>query len=302
MRKYILNTIRFGIGVLILFLLFYKIGFLKIYNTLKIINPWFLIPIFFFFLLSWIISTLNIKILLKPLGYKISFWKLFRFFWISKTVTLIVPGRIGDFSIIAFLKDKKYNIGKLSAVVFTDKVLTLFFSFLFAIIGFIIFFDWSLVLKVVVSFALITIIFFLLLTKKSKNFIKKYILRRYAVHMSGFTGTFYDYFKKYKKFVLIDMFWTVIRILANVISEFFMFLALGNIVGIFFLIIIESIETIIGMLPITPEGIGIKQSLGVYLFGLIGIASPIVAARYVIGLLEKYFCGLLSILFVKKFR
>ena len=78
-----------------------------------------------------------------------------------------------------------------------------------------------------------------------------------------------------------------------------MFLALGTKINLTYLILIGGLETLSTLIPITINGLGIKQALGVYFFSLLGIAPEIVAARYIIGIVTQYFFGLLTTMFIK---
>ena len=47
------------------------------------------------------------------------------------------------------------------------------------------------------------------------------------------------------------------------------------------------------------NGLGVKQSIGVYLYSLIGVGTAVTSARYVIGFVINYGFALVSVLFAK---
>ncbi|MCK4589131.1 MAG: flippase-like domain-containing protein [Nanoarchaeota archaeon] len=302
MKKSFKNLIKFGTGWLILFFVFYKIGLSNIYDSLKLMNLWFLIPITLLFILTWIMNTINLMVLLKPLKYTISFWKMFKHYWMSQLASLVLPGSIGNFSIIVFLKDKELNVGRISAMLLMDKIITLICYLSFAVLGFVVLFDFgNLLFKTLVLFFLVVGLLTLILTKKIRLFIRKYILRKYAKHFTGFSDTFFNYFKRHKKAIFINVFWTVSRILTIGVVIFLIFLSLNSYINLWAIIVITCMESIIAMTSITPQGIGIKEPVGMYLYSLIGVPAPIAAARYIIIILEKYVLMFL-IVFIKKIK
>src|SRR3989344_2664380 len=70
-KTWLIWTIKLLFGLVILFILFYKVGIYNILNTIKSINPIYLLPLIITFLSDSLLATLNIKILLKAINLKL---------------------------------------------------------------------------------------------------------------------------------------------------------------------------------------------------------------------------------------
>lgn len=303
MKNIYSNLLRLLAGLLIIILLFYKIGFADILNVLKLIKPFLLLPGFFFFILAWFISTLNLYILLQPQRLKIGVFRLFKYYFISKAVSLIFPGHLGEFSIIFLLKKRGLSLGDGGAIIFLDKLITVAISTLFAIAGFYFFFDINVTLKVTLVLSIIFISLVFLLTKRVRLFIRRFILKKYSNKFNGFSITFFSYFNKHKGLLFFDVLITIIRIFCNIVASFFVFLALGQFISIWILLVVGCMETVITLIPITFNGLGTRQLTGIYILSnLVGIDSSIVAAKYVIYLIFNYGIGLLTFAFLKRLK
>jgi len=299
-RKKQKGIVRILFGLAILLFLFYKVGFKSIGLALKDLDLKYMPLILFLFILSWFIAMLNLKILFKPLKLEIANKRLFKYFMLSKAISLIFPGRIGEFSIVLFLKKHGISIGESTAVVFLDKLITIIVSSIFGFLGIFFFFGKLYMIRLLLLFVLAIFLLFIFLKEKSRQIIRKHILRRYASKFKGFSKTLFSY-RKQKRLILYDSFLTLLRIFLNVVAAFFIFLAFGKNINLFVLFLVSCIETLTTIIPLTTNGLGIRQGIGIYILSsFYGLESSIIAARYVIGILINYFLSLFSVIFFWK--
>ena len=52
-------------------------------------------------------------------------------------------------------------------------------------------------------------------------------------------------------------------------------------------------ETFSALIPITVNGLGLRQALGIYLYGLLGINAPVVASTQIVGWVVIYLFGVI---------
>ena len=78
-----------------------------------------------------------------------------------------------------------------------------------------------------------------------------------------------------------------------------MFFSLGADIPLLTLILISGLENVSNSIPLTINGLGIKQAVGIYVFSALGISPVITGARYATGLFIQYSFGFLSTLFIK---
>jgi uncharacterized protein (TIRG00374 family) len=297
------NIIKLIFGISLLFFVFYKIGLREIYKTILKINIFFVIPfIIIFYMLFFILGTINLKVLLDPIK-KVPFKKLLKYYALSWSFGLFIPAKIGEFSLIFLLKKEKIPIGKTTAISVIDKTITLITFAIFSAIGFLIFFNKADSLKfTLVLLIILAVAIFSVLSNRTRNIIKK-LIGKYHIYFKGFSKTLFSYLKKNKKVLLINFILTLIKWgLIDAGLVFIYFLAFGKVINPIYIILITAITLIVGLIPITINGIGVKTPTAVFLYSQLGIVSSIVASVYLIDLIIKYLIAsfILAFLFDKK--
>ena len=302
MKKSLKYLIRFFIGGIILILLFYKIGFGEVYNVILNMNILFLPIIFFLYFINVIIGSLNLKILFNPLS-RISFRDILKYHLISWSIGLFVPGKLGEFSLALFVRKENINLGKGLAVSLIDKLMTLSVLLGFAIIGFILFLDqiWTIVLLIIIVIGIMLFTTFLF-SRKLREFIITYILRKHKYKFEGFSSTIRDYIKTKKYILIINLFFTLLKTLVMVLMTYFIFLSFNANVSIFLILIIMSISIVSELIPISISGLGIKQAVGVALYSQVGVSTIISAGNYLFLFAVNYGLASLVILYYIIFK
>lgn len=301
MKKSTINVIKSILGIIILIILFYKLGLGDAFNTLKNINFYFVIIFLCFFFLSILGFSFNIFILLKKFDKNIIFAKLIKYTLIAWAAGMILPGKIGEFSLTHFLKKYEIGIGETSSILVLDKIITLMIIAILAILGFFIFFDITQTIYLIISLIVLFImIFIFIITDFGRGLIKKYILRKKQSLFKRFSKTMFEYFKHYKQLLIINTIVTIIRILTSGLMVHYIFKSLGVNVSLFMILLIFSMSTIISLIPITISGLGIKQSFGAYMYSLMGVPNHIIAGNYIINLLLVYGVSFIILMSIKK--
>jgi len=289
MNKKPLPYIKILIGVMILFLLIYKIGIDSIFSTLKQIKIHYIAIVIGLYLLNLLIGTLNVNILIKPYKHKINILKLFRYYVLSFSLGLFFPGRIGDMSLIYFLKKEKIDLGPGSSVFVLDKLITINILILLSIMGFSMFFTRLETLKLTLTILFILIIgLFMVFSEKGRYLIKRYILRGYSKRFKGFSKSLYNYLKNYKKEVALNYIITVFKTMLDSTIIYVLLLSFDISVPFLWVVIIKAIMVTISLIPITLNGIGIKESAGVLLFMRLNVDATIITAILIFILILNY--------------
>src|SRR3989344_4440912 len=100
MKKRIITLV---IGIITLFFLIYTISPTKLIDTLKEFNFIYLPLIIITLILDYILSGINIWILVLPLK-NISLPKIIKYVFLTLFFAVILPGKLADFLMIHFLK------------------------------------------------------------------------------------------------------------------------------------------------------------------------------------------------------
>ena len=102
--------VKICIGIALIYIVFNNMNlgeYLKVLKTAQLI--WILVAILLT-LGAMLLGSINIQILLYALGTKISFWKIYRYSTLSWAIGCASPGKLGEFSLVLFLKNIE-NIG-----------------------------------------------------------------------------------------------------------------------------------------------------------------------------------------------
>ncbi len=301
MKRFILRSwpkvLKYILGPLLLVILFWTIGIKQIWLLLTTIHLNYFVLAYLFFILSVFMAAMNLYILFYPLQ-KIDPQRFLQYFFASRITSLIFPGRLGEFSISYYLKKEKINLGRGIAAVVTDKLITVSCSMVLGLIAVSIFMKGLHIKAFALYILLMLVLFALLLSSTSRNFIKKWILRKYSHHFAGFSATLFSYERENKNMALLNMFFTLIRMIVIALSAKAIFLSLGTEIPLLTLILVSGLETLSNSIPLTVNGLGIKQAIGIYIFSEIGVSPIITGARYLLGFFIEYSFGFFSTLFI----
>ena len=289
------------IGILIFAYLINKIGLDKIIFTLKNFNPLYLPILLVILLISHFLSGLNLWILTRHLK-KISLINCIKYVFFTIFYSVFMPGKLADFLIIYYFKKKNISIGESSAIIFFDKIISLILKSILGILGVLLIFDkFNLILlslPIIIIFVIILSII-ILSSKTSRNLIRKYILRKYSYLFKGFSKKIIEYLKGYKKELFYNFSITVIKIIFETLLIYLLFLAFGLKSNFILILLVFNLLAIANFFisPIGISGGGVREGLGVIIFGLVGIDMAIVLNSYIIKIILIYFINL--IIFIK---
>src|SRR3989344_3992432 len=296
--RYWPKILKYFLGPLLLVILFWTIGITQIWALLTAADFTFFALAYLLFVLSTLITALNLYLLFYPLQ-KIEPKKFLQYFFASRITSLILPGRFGEFSLSYYLHEENINLGQGLAAVVTDKLISVACSMVLALIAVYIFMNGQHIAIVAIYMVVMLLLFVLMLSSTSRKFIKRWILRKYSHHFAGFSKTLFSYERENKKMALLNMLFSWIQIVVVALSTKMIFLSLGIEISLLTLILVSGLETLSNSIPITVNGLGVKQAIGVYVFSAIGVNPIITGARYLIGFVIEYSFGFFSTLFIR---
>ena len=297
----VINFLKLGIGWIILILLFYYIGIENAYKTLIGFNFFFLLPILLLFVAFLATSAFNLKILFDPLK-KMTFSKMFKLFCFSWTTGFFVPGRLGDFSLVYFLKNEGIEVGKGTAIVLLNKLITFLMLSAAAIFSLLVFFEVGQIFNVVAFLLLgwLAVLFFVF-SEFGRGIIKKFILGKYRVLFTGFSSTLQTYIKNYKHILLLNFCIAGLAWAIQTAITFLLFLGFSRQVDFMQLFLVIAATSLVSLIPLTASGIGIREGVFVFLTNRIGIPASVAlnaaAINLVINLSAVF---IISFLFLNK--
>ncbi|MBI4182005.1 MAG: flippase-like domain-containing protein [Candidatus Aenigmarchaeota archaeon] len=237
-------------------------------------------------LCSLFLDCINLKVLLRPLA-SVSVTRLFPKYLYSWALGLVTPGKVGEFAISFFLRDR-VPVGKTVAVYVIDKVTTLLVLILLSITGLFMFFAWETAAAVVALFlALWAAGMGLLFSSLGRRWARR-LLRRRAALFAGFSETFLEYMRTRKRLVLAALLLATARWVVNCFVVYLVFLAFRQAVSFPLLLAIVPLASLAAILPVTFSGLGVREGIFIFAASRAGIASSISAAVSVFLLVIDY--------------
>lgn len=297
MKKFLLTIIKIIISLSILLYLLYKLNFSEVYKTILAVSIFIIILIILRYFGLVFINSLNLKILTKSLRLRVSLPTLFKYNLLSYAVGQYSPGRAGEISLAYFLNKKGISYGEGTAVFIMDKLISTFALIVFSIFGFFIFFPKILAIKVsLLLIAFLAGLCFFLILKKTRKFAKKYILRKYSSKFKGFSRNLLYLLKRKKRFLLLNVLITFGRILFGGYIIYLILLFFDIKISFFLVPTISSVGIISSSLPISISGLGVRESIVVYLYSQFNVAAVIIGSVYLLITFLHYIISAISIL------
>lgn len=291
------TVIKIILSVTVLFVLLYIVGFKEVWNTFSSMKLKYLPLIIVLSFLHFFIGTYNIKILTDPL-HKISYKKLFKYHVLSWAAGTFIPGRLGEFGLVYLLREEGIMIGEGTAITMIDRLITIFTLGIFSMLGLFLFLTPWQALSYIITIAIgLAVISYIIFSDRGRRLLIK-LLRGYAKNFTGFSRTLYFFFKKQKTVLIINIILTFLKWILMTALVYLLFVSFG-ITGNFILIFLANVTTmIISLVPITINGLGVKESAAYFLYPLVNVPSSIAVSTYLVTAVLAY---LQSILFLVVF-
>lgn len=264
----------FIIGLVLLFLVLYFLGFQKIFSLLSKTNLfYFLLAALSFFVVE-ILAALKLK-LISPLKFP----KIFESHLAGMFLSQITPGRAGYLytSYSLAKKEDKSVSGKVGIVslvmgimmiskVFLIILAIIYFSFLFKIPNY--FF-----LSLLMPLLIIIFVFSILYSEKSKTFLSKIpFLKKGLKYLELMQKAVKEVSpKKLFSMIILDLcgwlFWGV--------QFFFLINSLGYSLSLLSCLMLQAILSAVLFIPISPNALGLGESANALIFSLLGFPASL---------------------------
>jgi len=292
-----LTYLKIIVGFLLIFFISKRIGVPNIIDALLKINTIYILLILIVYFVSLVIGSYNVKMLLNHKYKNIRFSSFFKHFFTSNSIGLFLPGKIGDFSISYFL-NREHNV-KAShsfSAVLIDKLLTLIFVILVALIGILFLFedliqDYLIILGII-ALAILGILVLIIFGKK----LIKIMLGDYYKYYDEISDFFKEILKSQKKILLLNILLTTLRSIILTLVFYLSFMAFGLNIDFIKLFLINSIVIFISLIPISISGLGIREGSAVFFFNKFNIPSAITFNAFILVTIITYIIAVINLI------
>jgi hypothetical protein len=301
-KKWLLQLI----GVLIFILIVSKIDIKNTFIILKNTNLLYFglaIPLSFIFLL---IKSWRWQYLLERQGIKVfKSLEIFSIYLVGFYLSLLTPGKIGDFSKVLYLKAKGFSVGKSLVTIFIDRVADILLIGGVAFFGSIfIFYFFNLYQLLLIALGFCFIFILIKIYKRYPLFFQKIILflipKNWKDDLKDNLNQFINDFKRFntKTYFFIAL-TTLICWLIFYFQVYLLALSLNIKISFLYIVVLTSILSISSLLPISPGGtnIGTRDAILVFFFTILGIDKKELAIALSLLILSLIFIdGLIGLI------
>jgi glycosyltransferase 2 family protein len=280
-----LNPLTFSLKIIVslsilTLILIFKISIQEVWNEFKNVNIWWLVVSFSLHGLGLLISAVRWQILIKAQGDSVPLSFLAKSYLVGNFFNTILPSRIGG-DVVRIWDGSKYSktVLKSSAIILVERLTGIIVLLLFALGSALFRLDmaqkvpviWVSLIMGLLGLAAVLLFFTPFIEKiinkiPSKGFLKKIIQKTIE-----FRSTIIFY--KTKKAALLKAFGWAFLLQANVILHFFLIgKALHLHIKIVDYLVFIPIVMLIQLIPITINGLGLREGAYIEIFEFYGIA------------------------------
>jgi uncharacterized protein (TIRG00374 family) len=324
--KKVLKILSFVIVLIILYSILRGIGFINIYNTLKIADIKYIILTFLSAFAVFLIWNYKWYLLVKEVK-KPKFLQIFPMLMAGSFINTTTPGaKVGGEPLRAYYLSKQYKLekSKFFATTIVDRTInTIAFAALsiFSILFVILFMNIEIWIRTILEIILVLLLLAILggfIIKQKVKFKRKYITtvltKIYYFYLFKIIRKRFNTYKKFENYVIKkleniintfkklikkekvfkkDLFLSFLMWFFNYLGTFFLFKALGYKISFLAIIIVVTLSVFIGSLFALPGGIGVIETIMISLYFSFGISSGVAATVAVMDRFIFYFYSLL---------
>lgn len=274
---------------LVIFLIF-KVEWFSIFEIFTHLNLGLYCLAFLLILCGMAISTMKWQILLKSIDYYGPFWRLFRYYYIGAFFNIILPSVIGGDTVRATLLRKDSSlILRNAASIFIERFLGFIVLLTIASVSFVI--NYRLFMGAIIEnimFIIVVVNFLLILSFFYPRLIKALLKPVYRILSFARFATFLklvdqtaralEKIRNNKKniffAILLSFIFQLVVITCYVLALF----ALGVDINPLYIFTLYPIVMVITMLPISINGIGLREWASIFIYGLVGVSRKDILA------------------------
>jgi glycosyltransferase 2 family protein len=279
----ILLILKIVITIVLVAFLIFKVKWFSIFEIFRHLNVGLYGLAFLLILLGMFISTIKWQLLLKSINYHEPFWQLFRYYYIGAFFNIFLPSVIGGDAVRATLLRKDSSLILRNAVsIFVERFLGFIVLLTIASVSFLLNYhlfagtiaEAIMLVVIAVNFLLILLFFCPKLIKiLSKpvyyilSFSRFTSLLRLVNQIAEALGKIRNNKKNIFFAVLLSLAFQLVVIICYVVVLF----ALGVDINPLYIFTLYPIVMVIVMLPISINGIGLREWASIFIYGLVGV-------------------------------
>jgi uncharacterized membrane protein YbhN (UPF0104 family) len=302
-HRHLSFAFKLTVSLLIFSFLVWKIGFFRIvdnFGQFKIFHALLAVAIF---PTTYIVAATGVVLMGRSISRNLEWWKGIEGFLATVSLSIFLPGRLGDLSLPFFWK-RYLKYGESLSILLIDKIITIIWVLglgscaIYAILHK----SMSIIIGtgILSVFAIFVLVFS---NKRVRVFCYKFLPRRFYEYYQGFISAIATISQKGKISVLATFVMTGLRMSLYGIIFWILLSGLNIACPLYYPIFILAIAQLVSILPISIMGMGTSELVLVFAFGKINIdASSVITVSLLGRAITMLWLGIFFVLFATKYR
>ncbi len=292
-KKIFMNVLKAIVTIILIAWVINKVGISQLFDLIKKVDFLTIVWVFLLLILMLITGAACIFVLFRAMNQKISFSKLLNAYGAAWGASNFLPGKAGDLMLLPLLKKEKIGYGHSLAIFMIDKIITLVSLSILSLIAIFLLLEFNTFLWILfVIIALLLVLLFVLYSKFTRGIIKKFILRKYSKKFKGFYKTTSFLMRGKKRYVLLNFILTFIKWFLASYAINLILISVGAKSSILYVYLVTSAITLLSMIPISINGLGVREYFATILYPKIGISPTQIVSVYLILIARTYAAAL----------
>ena len=279
------------VGISILALLVYRLGFHEITSALASIELGYLLAMMLMTTVVLFIYPLSLLALYAPIRKeRLGLWQLFRLRMITQILGNLTPNKLLIFALIK----RRYKVNRMPIFILfmLDKLTTVTHALAFSAVGFFFIFEDGnttmlfIGLAILCVFGVIMAPFFIRRLQKSVWTLFK--MRRLDAMLKKIGAFLRSFLRQHPRYVAYNLLLTVLSYFLTACVVKLAFLALNTDVSLITIFLISNMVAVAALIPLNTPFFGIKELSGIYLYSLIGVSAAVATQMVIATAIAKY--------------
>jgi glycosyltransferase 2 family protein len=294
MKKGLKAALKGAISLLLIGYLVHRLGPSELLKVISGFNPWYLIPVILIFGLNSCLGGLNIQLMLMAFENKLPYLTTLKHFLRSWAFGLFLPSKLGEFSLIVFLKKEGIEYSKGLLISLADKLITLFVLFCLSFVGLARLIGLANASLIVLGLlAFIALAGGVLLTPFGKSLIKRLAFKWLDELLTGFMKNLAFLMRQGKRYLFLNTLVTFAKWLLVVIMVQLLLLGLGIRADFPTIMIAVTLGILVSLIPISISGLGVTENVAVEAFVFYGVPGIAAGSAMLLLTVIRYIQALL---------
>lgn len=277
------RTVRVVISVLILVALVYWVGIQAMVDTLARAKLSHIIYLTGAVLLGILFGAIGVKMLLPP-TVKIPFVQLVEFFSIGFAAGFFTPGRLGEFSTVYFLKKHGLETKAAVGIMLLDRMITMVVLILVTSLAVLTLVPSS---QVIWAYLVISALIIVMISVALSQRVQKTLIQLAQKWFKQDLTPLFDVFisnRKNPNGIFINIIMTLLRWVVFSGAFWFIFNENGILIQWWQVLGVNSLVTLISLVPISLSGIGVREAAAVILYQNLNVPAALTTYAFLLAL------------------